>query len=246
MATERTPPLLLAALATLAAAATASGCESSSLRRVRGEQCELNSDCDPPLVCRIGYCRVECASARDCSAGLDCVIDIPNDPSAPRYGACQLEAETSCVRDSDCPAALVCTMGECTNECGCPLDEPCRDCAPGATCVERDDGSRACLDTSTQACVYDSDCDATPDSFVCAGDGRCRIECRLDHDEDCRNGERCQAFVIREPVGEATGNFCVFLGAGSSVDGGTDASVDAGGSPADAGVSDSGAPPDGA
>lgn len=208
------------------------GCTPSPYGLSQGEQCELNSDCDAPLVCRIGYCRRECSTSRDCAAGLDCVEDNSG------LGACQLPRETSCVRDSDCPESLVCTMGECTNECGCPDGVPCVDCPPGATCIGRPDGTRACLDPSTRTCVWNSDCAATDNEFVCAFDQRCRIECRIGA-EDCRFGDRCVTLTFDEgDAGVAMGNFCVPQPAATGTDAGTAdaASSDAG--TADAASSD--------
>ena len=182
-------------------ALTLAGCPTS-LPEALGGQCQLNSECDAPLVCRIAFCRKECSTSRDCAAGLDCVHDNMG------LGACQLVEELSCVLDSDCAENLVCTMGECTNECNCPDDEPCRDCPPGATCVARDDGTRGCIDKATRACVWDSDCEATADSFVCAPDRRCRVACR--DDGDCRFGDRCAQVSFDEPGrGTVMGSFCV-------------------------------------
>ncbi|MDQ3032038.1 MAG: hypothetical protein M3Y87_06450 [Myxococcota bacterium] len=172
----------------------------------QGRECGLNSDCDGTLVCRLGYCRRECATSRDCAAGLDCLLD--NDG----LGACQLPAETRCTTNSECPPSLVCTMGECTNECNCADEaQPCEDCPPGAVCTMRDDGSRGCFDPSNRTCVYASDCAADESSFVCASDGRCRIECRSDC--DCRFGDVCrEQMFVKDRGGEPTmiaGYLCV-------------------------------------
>ena len=196
----------------------ASGCAPSPYGLSQGEQCELNSDCDAPLVCRIGYCRRECSTSRDCAAGLDCVEDNSG------LGACQLPRETSCVRDSDCPESLVCTMGECTNECACPPDEPCPDCPPGAACITRTDGSQACLDPSTRSCVWNSDCDVSTNEFVCAFDQRCRIECRVGVvPSDCRFGDVCEELRFDEMRDGALsiGNFCVPSALATGGDAGT-------------------------
>jgi hypothetical protein len=182
-------------------AALSAGCDSYVLPSALGDQCELNSDCDAPLVCRLGYCRRECSTSRDCAVGLDCIWDDQ------RHGACQLTTETACVRNSDCPSGLVCTMGECTNVCGCPPGEPCRDCPPGASCVTNPDSTRSCFDPAMRTCVWDSDCPATEDSFVCAFDQRCRVECTTD--ADCRFGARCTLMRFEEPGGCVLGRFCV-------------------------------------
>jgi hypothetical protein len=194
-------PLHVALAATLLGA-----CSPLALPGAIGEQCELNSDCDAPLVCRFGYCRVECDSARDCAVGFDCIFDNEE------RGACQLEADLGCALNSDCAMPLVCTMGECTNRCNCPDPEmPCPDCAPGAACVTADDGSTACLDTSTTGCVYDSDCPTGPPFEVCAQDGRCRVACDPEGD-DCRNGERCLEMTFDDMGVRITGYLCLFMG----------------------------------
>jgi Cys-rich repeat protein len=201
----------------------AAACSTYSLPNALGDQCELNSDCDAPLICRFGYCRVECASARDCAAGLDCLYDNM------QRGACQLIDEKTCTRNSECPEGLVCTMGECTNPCGCGIGVvPCRDCPPGAACVANDEGGTACFDSADDVCVYDSDCEATAMSFICAPDERCRVECRSD--ADCRNGEACRPATFEEgDAGMVTGDLCIFVGTGTPDGGASDASIPDGG-----------------
>lgn len=179
--------VLFAALALLVAAGA--GCVDEKLSL--GESCEVNSECDAPLVCRISRCRVECVNARDCAAGLNCVLD------AEKLGACQLPEEKTCVRTSDCIGPLVCPMGTCTNQCGCANGEPCRDCTPGATCI---DG--ACVDMSGPPCVYSTEC-AT--GLICATDQRCREECLAE--ADCRFGLTC---VERDFGVDGTSRVCEF------------------------------------
>jgi hypothetical protein len=136
-----------------------------------GEQCQLNSDCDAPLVCRFDRCRIECATSRDCGINLDCLYDNAG------LGACMLGDETMCTMPSDCVGGLICPMGRCTTVCA--TDE---DCGPGQRCI---DGS-ACVDPNQQSCIYSSQC---PDGTVCAYDERCREEC-LD-ERDCRWDLEC-------------------------------------------------------
>lgn len=176
----------------LGSLALLSGCLPSPYGLSLGSECELNSECDAPLVCRIGYCRNECSTSRDCGAGLDCLQDNMG------LGACQLPIETMCTNDSNCPEPLVCTMGECTNACGsCTAPGPCRDCPAGADCALDTDGELGCFDPSTRTCIYSSECGTSGGEFVCATDGRCRLECVSDC--DCRNGEACRE---REFMGE--------------------------------------------
>ncbi|MEM9188896.1 MAG: hypothetical protein AAGF12_06955 [Myxococcota bacterium] len=198
------------------------GC-APELPEAIGGGCELNSDCEAPLVCRLARCRKECSTSRDCAVGLDCVQD-----NQTGLGACQLPDELNCVRDSDCAASLVCTMGECTNECGCTDPTvPCRDCPPGAACVPRPGGPPACLDTATDTCVRNSDCEASDTSFVCAPDQRCRVECTGD--ADCRFGDVCLPVSFVEMGSDIEGAFCVdaLRAAVLQADGGVDASLDA-------------------
>jgi hypothetical protein len=171
----------------LAFAAGCSACEPVQPLSV-GEQCSLNSECDAPLVCRIGACRIECSTSRDCAAGLDCLLD--NDD----LGACQLPDETRCALASDCPSPLVCNMSRCTNVCA-----EDRDCPPGATCMPADMGGTACVDPDRTACLYNTDCE---DDRVCAPDQRCRVECLVD--TDCRYRTVCTPRVTDAGIS----NFC--------------------------------------
>lgn len=142
-----------------------------------GDECELNSNCLHPLVCRLGRCRLECRGQRDCPAGLECVRDERG------LGACQLLDETGCTLSSDCPRHLVCHFGRCTNEC-----EADRDCPPGARCLTDPAGGRGCRDGATMECALNSDC-APGSGLICAADGRCREACREDW--DCSDERRC-------------------------------------------------------
>ena len=56
-----------------------------------GAVCDLNSDCNAPLVCRLGKCRNECASARDCPLGTQCRLDEQG------LGACLVEPDLACT-----------------------------------------------------------------------------------------------------------------------------------------------------
>lgn len=148
---------------------------SSRPELVPGDECELNTECDAPLVCRLGRCRVECRAQRDCAAGLECVRD------AEGLGACQLREETECTLASDCIEPLVCRFGRCTNAC-----EVDRDCPPGARCLAEPGGGMGCRDMADTECERNSDC---PEPYICAVDERCREQCRTDR--DCRDGNVC-------------------------------------------------------
>ncbi|NCQ60501.1 MAG: hypothetical protein GW913_07520 [Myxococcales bacterium] len=133
-----------------------------------GTQCDLNTECASPLVCRLGYCRLECRSGRDCGIGLTCVRDSEG------LGACQLPPETDCTLDSDCPIPLVCRDRQCTNAC-----EGDRDCPPGSVCGADGTGALGCRDDAQSDCQINSDC---PVDWICAVDHRCRVECRVSRD----------------------------------------------------------------
>ncbi len=153
---------------------SALACEGEETRLTLGQQCDLTSECEAPLACRLARCRVECRTTRDCPVGQLCVMD--NDG----LGACLLADETECERDSECPAPLVCLGGACTNEC--TID---RDCAPGARCERDSAGARYCADPAEEHCLVDSEC--AP--LVCGRDFRCRHECVTSR--DCPPGTRC-------------------------------------------------------
>lgn len=164
--------VLVAALAALAACTPRPGFAP-------GDDCELNTECSSPLVCRLGHCRIECRAQRDCGPGLECVRD------ALGLGACQLPSEAECSLTSDCPEPLVCHFGRCTNECG---DD--RDCPPGARCTTDESGNRGCRDEATTQCQLHSECERIMgQGYICAVDGRCRVPCITDW--DCSDGRRC-------------------------------------------------------
>ncbi len=141
-----------------------------------GGQCELTSECEAPLVCRLERCRKECESSRDCAVGLRCLR------AQDGLGVCQLPEETRCERNSQCPETLVCRMTQCVNECG---DD--RDCPLGATCGEDSEGGMVCVEAAQALCIYDSDCDYP---LVCNRTTQaCQIECVVD--EDCEAGRTC-------------------------------------------------------
>lgn len=138
-----------------------------------GRECELTNECAAPLVCRLGHCRTECRSDRDCDNGLTCF-------RANGYGVCEFEGER-CVLSSECPMPLVCVMERCANRC-----ETNDDCPPGLACLEGRDGVRGCRNTSTVECEYNSQCEAYE---ICAPDQRCREQCHANR--DCRDGRVC-------------------------------------------------------
>jgi hypothetical protein len=135
-----------------------------------GTQCELNTECAAPLVCRLGHCRRECRTSRDCVGTAQCV-------AAPGgFGVCQLPEETRCALPTDCPAPLVCRAMRCVNECA--LEGSARDCPPGAVC-RAVEGGLGCVEEPAPGCTRDGDCG---EGRFCAPDGVCRAQCVTDRD----------------------------------------------------------------
>jgi hypothetical protein len=86
------------------------------------QECGSNSDCDSATVCAFRRCHDACSSSADCARGR-CVIAEPG-------GVCQLDQESSCARNSDCPPALLCGAdGQCRNAC-----RTNQDCLGGQLC----------------------------------------------------------------------------------------------------------------
>ncbi len=212
-----------AALLGLVLAVVASGCTEDDALRTLGEQCDLSSECDAPLVCRLERCRRECATTRDCPLGALCVRDQEG------LGACLLPEEASCSLDSECPEPLRCLGGGCTNEC--TID---RDCAPGARCARDSAGDRYCDDPADQPCVLHSEC--AP--LVCAVDGVCRDACLSTR--DCREGTFCiDGTCERPPRPDGGAPMDAGTDGGGHRDGGVleDAAIDAAAMDAAAGCS---------
>ncbi len=160
-----------------------------------GAACQINSDCADPLVCVLAVCRRQCTTARDCGAGLSCIVT-----SATMGGGCQLDQEASCTLTSECTTGLICQNSSCTTACN---DD--RDCASGAHCTMDASHTLGCYDTSTEPCIYASDC---PDPMICDRDQTCRLECLSDR--DCTTPRTC------------VGNLCQLPDASSpAADGGT-------------------------
>jgi alpha-tubulin suppressor-like RCC1 family protein len=202
----RRVPSVAIAIATLLASLVAS-CAARP-RFETGAPCERNGQCAAPLVCRLGRCREECRSPRDCALGLECL----RDPSG--LGACALPDE-ACERSTDCRPGLACVMGRCATDCA---ERPC---APGYACVlDEGTGARACVGTGQRPCIHHSECELDE---ICAPDRYCHEECHGDR--DCRDGLLC----------DTAASICVLPGSDAGVaDGG--APLDAPVSPLDAGV----------
>lgn len=178
--------------------------------------CSINSDCTEPLVCAFRKCHTACTSTRDCPTGERCVAsDRP-------FHVCQLEQESRCTYNSECPDKQVCGVdGHCRDQCAtvrdCLLDQTC----VSGTCADKDEleggtlpvTNDAAAEASGQPCAYNSDC-ASP--FVCRS-GLCSYECVGDRDcaplHTCVEN-RCRVEVCGGPDGGA-GDLATIDGGGA-------------------------------
>ena len=87
----------------------------------------------------------------------------------------------SCVLNSDCNQALVCTWDKCHDACHTSVD-----CPAGQSCVVAADQSTVCQLTIETHCLYASDC---PTALICAVDQQCRNQCQGN--VDCTPGQTC-------------------------------------------------------
>lgn len=157
--------------------------------KLRGTGCELNSECEAPLVCRLGRCRVECRHpVRDCARGLECWFDENG------LGGCSLPDEATCALDSDCRDAcatgsacelLVCKDGRCGRECvddrDCPDESECKRCPQDDASCEEETATGVPTCRAPSLCVWNHDC---PEGLICDEDQVCRVECVVDRDCD--------------------------------------------------------------
>jgi len=173
-------PLVRAAMVACALWLGGSGCIERTTFTVGGA-CQLTSQCQSPLVCRLDRCRVDCVATRDCAAGLICLKEPGSE-----VGGCQIDDEGTCTSAADCAEPLVCRFETCTTEC---LNDT--DCLAGASCrVEADAG--VCFDESRNECVFNSDC---PDGSVCGASQVCYVECY--EDRDCAAPRTCDLATHR-------------------------------------------------
>jgi len=179
-----------------------------------GSPCDVTSECDAPLVCRLDRCRVECRDSRDCVGGFACLLDPDG------LGACQLPADQQCAFSTDCATGLVCRFGQCTNGCETDVDCPTgSSCVPDPTLtVDGGEPVRGCKDVADVECLLNSDCSA---NLICARDHRCREECRQDR--DCRDGLACLSGLV--PNVRVCGVAMVDAGVDAGMDAGMDAGV---------------------
>jgi len=120
-----------------------------------GQPCSFNSECDDPLVCRMGLCAKECLGDRDCPSDETCagnrckrpdaggnvsnMPDAGNVNNTPDTGGGVPDASTApdggadasgCSYNSDCPPSLVCRAQVCVAECKVNID-----CPEGRSCI---------------------------------------------------------------------------------------------------------------
>ena len=182
-----------------------------------GTPCQLSSDCGTTgLVCRQGYCAVQC------KADIDCVL--PNGPggscidsrcqgtgsgvvSNGDSGAGGTSGETpagygkACNLPSDCDSPLKCgASGQCVYECNvgtdCEATGACcvaHQCATGAACAAGNTGgtgSGGAPGTGTcKPCVQNSECD---DALYCNGQEQCYAGCCAPAlDTPCNSHSAC-------------------------------------------------------
>lgn len=103
----------IAAVAVVLCALAGAGCEA---RLSLGGACVYDSECAAPLSCRLGRCREECLSGRDCPLGSRCL----REPTS-GLGACRLPDEATCA--VTCPDGTDCLGGTCAARC--TSDEAC-------------------------------------------------------------------------------------------------------------------------
>ncbi len=129
-----------------------------------GTTCARTSECASPLVCRLGRCRTECVTGRDCPAGQACLI------GADGLGACELPTIDVC--SVSCDAPLICASGHCRVECTSESD-----CPGGHVCT-----SNACQRADPASDAGTSDAGPSDAGLVCdpvaetgCGAGRCSV-----------------------------------------------------------------------
>lgn len=135
--------------------------------------------CPSPYVCRLGRCRSECTSQRDCPPGVVCVRDEAG------AGSC-LFSDERCSTNAECSASLMCIERVCANVCttaaDCPDDSRCETAPDGRARCVRDDvptdgGTDAAVDAAVDAPSLDvpgapDDApDDAPDGGLCVGPG---------------------------------------------------------------------------
>ena len=114
----------------VAAGGFEAGCSSSKGIDV-GDPCKLNSDCNSPLLCKLGSCRKACVTSVDCDNGGRCV-------TVDGVAVCQAPKEAACSATGSCTPPLVCRAVDntcrsaCTSSTSCLASQTCT----GSVCVD--------------------------------------------------------------------------------------------------------------
>jgi hypothetical protein len=138
------------------------GCGDSTDEQIRAaelaQSCTINSDCKGDLVCIFERCHIACEDDEDCEADLRCVSG-----GSDGVNVCQLEDETDCRIDKDCPGEQVCGVDqECRDSC---TDDD--ECVKGQICA----ASHECASTLPNKDELDSENNIVPDGATPNGQG---------------------------------------------------------------------------
>jgi hypothetical protein len=163
------------------------------------------------LVCRLGHCRSECASDRDCPPSARCYF-------AREVGVCELPAVDVCDTPGACVAPLVCRMGHCAQPCasssecggGVCAAGGCTAAAPDAGMVGDGGASRRATCASDADCAQNEQCSAVTDSAISGMIGvfYCRPTCA--HDSECQTlvGPGSLCIDLAHAGGGGSANVC--------------------------------------
>lgn len=138
------------------------GCSSSDEKRRASKLaggCSLNSDCASPNICAFERCHFPCKEDRDCDPDpLRCVLSEESG-----VFVCQLEDETTCEIDKDCPGDQTCGIDdECRDPC--KIDD---DCIGDQICA----ASNECASSLASKDTLDAEGNIVPDGGPAGGTG---------------------------------------------------------------------------
>ncbi|HXJ21880.1 MAG TPA: hypothetical protein VMT03_16770 [Polyangia bacterium] len=146
-------------VAFVAALLLVAGCGSSSAKKST-PACIHNSECNPQLVCSLGYCVNPCVTSKDCPTGQRCVTATVAADGTPVGTACQAPEAVTCKYNSQCESPLICGIDQqCRNQCQTAADCPGGLLSPPAQiCTSV---SHLCVDPTV-----DKDYDATTNELI--------------------------------------------------------------------------------